>query len=161
MKINVHAPHSEKNDDEEHYSNHAVTDTDTAPHDLDGISLCVNVAFQLIVARLQSFLSRRQVFGNSEHFIKGYAEHLADRRDSVNGRGFRHFGKEVLDGGQRHAGSVGNVVVGQFQFFFTDSAQLLNVHLHHLNFSGFCPFWVPKVGLSNAVEYRRVAKSWY
>ena len=96
MKINVHAPHSEKNDDEEHYSNHAVSDTHAAPHDLNGIGLCVNMAFQLIIPRLQSFLGRRQVFGNPEHLIKGYAHCLADRRDGVDRRRCRKIGKEII-----------------------------------------------------------------
>ena len=84
MKINVHAPHSEKNDDEEHYSNHAVSDMHAAPHDLNGIGLCVNMAFQLIIPRLQSLLGRCQVFGNSERFIKGDSKHFANRSDCVN-----------------------------------------------------------------------------
>jgi hypothetical protein len=84
MKINVHAPRSEKNDDNKHYSNRAVADMDTAPHDLNGIGLCVNMAFQLIIPRLQSFLGRRQVFGNPERFIKGDSKHFANRSDCVN-----------------------------------------------------------------------------
>nr|DAR54872.1 MAG TPA: hypothetical protein [Caudoviricetes sp.]DAW85048.1 MAG TPA: hypothetical protein [Bacteriophage sp.] len=81
---NVQAPCGQQNDNDKHYSNHAVADTDTTPHDLNHICFCVNVAFQFIIPRLQSFLGRRQVFGNPEHLIKRDAKHLADRSDCVN-----------------------------------------------------------------------------
>ena len=55
MKINVHAPHSEKGDDEEHYSNYAVANTHSTPHDLDHVGFRVNMAFQLVIPRLQCF----------------------------------------------------------------------------------------------------------
>jgi hypothetical protein len=158
MKINVHAPRSEKNDYNKHYSNRAVADMDTAPHDLNGIGLCVNMAFQLIIPRLQSFLGRRQVFGNPERFIKRYSKRFADRRDGVNRRRFRKLGKEVLHGGQRYAGSVGNVLIGHFQFFFTDSTHFLDVHLRHLNFFDFRAAKSQDEGLSNHVERCLIAR---
>lgn len=96
MKINVHAPHSEKNDDEEHYSNHAVSDMHAAPHDLDHVRFRVNMAFQLIIPRLQSFLGRRQVFGNFERFIKRDSKHFANRSDCVNRWGLRCAGEKIF-----------------------------------------------------------------
>jgi hypothetical protein len=158
MEIDVHAPRSEKNGDEEQYSNHAVADTHTAPHDLNGIGFRVNMAFQLIIPRLQGFLGRRQVFGNPERFIKRYSKRFADRRDGVDGRSFRKLGKKILHGGQRHAGIVGNVLIGQFQFFFTDSAHFLNVHLRHLNFSDFRAAKSQDEGLSSHVERCFIAR---
>ena len=75
--INVQAPRGQQDNNDKHYSNHAVSDTNTAPHNLDHVRFRVNMAFQLIIPSLQSLLGRRQVFGNAEHFIKGYAKHLA------------------------------------------------------------------------------------